>query len=129
MTDEERAEASPPDVGDLDEERQKVAIAGGIIAAVAKNTALEVQGVTGLAATLPERVKRILGAGFAGVAVEFVSERTVRIDLHLEVDDRCPLPDVAGEVRDKVAEKVAGVSGLSVSEVVVHIDRVGGDGA
>lgn len=129
MTDEDRAEAPAPDVGELDEEHRKVAIAGGIIAAVAKNTALEVEGVSGLAATLPERVKHILGAGFAGVAVEFVDERTVRIDLHLEVDEGRPLPEVAHEVKDKVAEKVAGVSGLSVGEVVVHIDRVGGDGA
>jgi uncharacterized alkaline shock family protein YloU len=129
MTDEERAEAPPLDQSELDEERQKVAIAGGIIAAVAKNTALEVEGVAGLAATLPERVKHILGAGFAGVAVEFVDARTVRIDLHLEVGEGRPLPDVAREVKDKVAEKVAGVSGLGVSDVVVHIDKVGGDGA
>lgn len=126
MTSEER-----PTQADLEaaaeEARQRIAVAAGIIAAVAKNTALEVDGVAGLATTLPQRVKHALGAGFAGVAVDFVDEESVRIDLHLVGRYGAELPAVAREVRSKVGEKIERVSGVGVSDVVVHFDQLACD--
>lgn len=116
-----------PEADAAEHARQSIAVAAGIIAAVAKNTALEVDGVAGLAATLPERVKSILGAGFAGVVVEFLDDETARIDLHLIGRNGVPLPPVADQVRRTVREKIERVSGVRVADVAVHFDQLARD--
>jgi uncharacterized alkaline shock family protein YloU len=110
----------------LSSERGSTTIADTVVTKVAGIAAREVPGV----AALGGGASRALGAmtqrvGLGdersqGVTVE-VGEREAAVDLVVVIDYGESIPQVAQAIRDNVAKRIEGITGLSVTEVNVAV--------
>ena len=58
-----------------------------------------------------------------GIKVE-INEKTTKIDVNIIVEYGTRIPDVAFEIQNKVKKAVETMTGLTVSEVNVHVQGV-----
>jgi uncharacterized alkaline shock family protein YloU len=125
-----RGAGNRPDVsgpGALQTERGNTTIADTVVTKVAGISAREVRGVHDLGGG----VSRALGSvtqrvGITdelsqGVSVE-VGEREAAVDLTVIIDYGESIPQVSQAVRDNVAKRIEGITGLSVTEVNVTVN-------
>jgi uncharacterized alkaline shock family protein YloU len=102
-------------------------IADAVVSKVAGIAAREVPGVHdmgGGAARALGGVTSRMGLGDArgqGVLVE-VGEREAAVDLTLTIDYGESVPQVANAVRDNVATRIEGITGLTVTEVNITVN-------
>lgn len=107
--------------------RGTTTIADAVVSKVAGIAAREVPGVHdmggGAARAVGGLTSRIgLGDGRSqGVAVE-VGEREAAVDLSLTIDYGESIPQVSNAVRENVAKRIEGITGLSVTEVNIAVN-------
>ena len=114
---------SPP----LQTGRGVTTIADAVVSKVAGIAAREVPGVHDMGGSAARAVGGITSRiGLSddrgqGVAVE-VGEREAAVDLTLTIDYGESIPQVSGAVRDNVAKRIEGITGLSVTEVNIAVN-------
>ena len=108
------------------DELGNIHISEEVLAGIAAAAALEVEGVSGLAANLGSDIAELLGKKnlAKGVKVE-VGETEAAVDLYIIVKFGVRIPDVALTVQEKVKNAIESMTGLSVVEVNVHVQGVG----
>ncbi|MEJ7718277.1 MAG: Asp23/Gls24 family envelope stress response protein [Thermoleophilaceae bacterium] len=107
--------------------RGTTTIADSVVSKVAGIAAREVPGVHdmggGAARAVGSLTSRIglSEARTQGVGVE-VGEREAAVDLSLTIDYGESIPQVSNAVRDNVAKRIEGITGLSVTEVNITVN-------
>lgn len=102
-------------------------IADAVVSKVAGIAAREVQGVYDMGGAGARAVGGLTSRiGFSetrtqGVAVE-VGEREAAVDISLVIEYGESIPQVSGAVRDNVAKRIEGITGLSVTEVNITVN-------
>ena len=107
-----------------------VTIAPQVLATVAAGAALAVPGVLRLSHMRPVTVERLLRrvAIEPGVSVA-VADGTALVDLYLVYDRGVNMLDTSRAVQAEVARAIQETVGMTVREVNVHVDDVGGEPA
>lgn len=96
-----------------------------LVGRIAGLAALEVDGVSGLAQSLVEGLSERFGrrAVPGGVRVE-VEAGEVAINVHVVVRLGSRIPEVAQAAQDHIKRVVEAMTGLSVTEVNIHVEGV-----
>lgn len=125
----ERASGSSP----LQTERGNTTIADSVVAKIAGMACREIAGVYRMGSgaarafgAVRDRLPVVSSKAASttqGVSVE-VGEREAAVDLDLVVEYGVPIVDVAGSVRDNVANSIERMTGLQVTEVNIYVDDV-----
>jgi len=89
----------------------QASISADILARYAADAAIEVEGVRAL-------------AGRHGVKVEG-ENRSLRVELHLEVEWGAAIPDLGRDVQKRVGEYLAQMADVEPAEVEVVVDQIG----
>ena len=114
-------------------ENSNIKIADDVVAVIAGVAVSEVQGVYemsgGFAGGISEVLsgKKNLAKGIkvdAGEKEVKIDEKTTKIDVNIIVEYGTRIPDVAFEIQNKVKKAVETMTGLTVSEVNVHVQGV-----
>ena len=101
----------------------KVEIAEEVIRSIAAIAAAEVEGLGGMEGSVADQVAGIFGGRQKGVEIE-VSDGSVKVSLKIAVQYGHPLHELAQRVQERVKRDVEGMTGLRVSVVDVHIQRL-----
>jgi uncharacterized alkaline shock family protein YloU len=106
-------------------ENGNVKIADEVVSVIAGIAATEVDGVVGMSGGFAGGLTELLGKKnlTKGVKVH-VSEKEVSLDIFILVGYGVRIPDIAQEVQEKVKLSVESMTGLSVTEINVHIQGV-----
>lgn len=107
----------------LDRAPGTTTMAPGVLVTLAKLTALNVPGVTGMA-PLPGGVNRIFRRGSGeGVHIE-IDEDCVSIELFLILQSDRNVRDVSRKVQSEVSRAIEEMIGMEVTRVDVHIEDI-----
>ncbi|NMA83829.1 MAG: Asp23/Gls24 family envelope stress response protein [Epulopiscium sp.] len=103
----------------------QVQIADEVVAIIAGLAATEVEGVAGMAGNFTGDLVEILGKKnlSKGVTVD-VGEEDVSVDLGIVIKFGFKIPSVAKAVQEKVKNSIETMTGLSVTEVNLHITGI-----
>jgi uncharacterized alkaline shock family protein YloU len=102
----------------------KVDVSADVVAVLARETALGVDGVEGVCATLKGMVRGALGTAVPGVEARFSDDGGVVLDLHVAARYGRPLSALADDVVSTVRQRVRAVTGSPSVEVIVHFDEI-----
>lgn len=105
------------------DELGNIHISEEVLAGIAAAAALEVDGVSGLAANLGSDIAELLGGKknlSKGVHIT-VEEESVRVDVSILIKYGYTIIDVAKEVQNAVFSAIENTSGLTVECVNVHV--------
>lgn len=95
------------------------------IAAIAALAATDIEGVASMAGNLTNEIIAKLGVRNLSRGVRIaLNENNVSVYLSLNVEFGANIPEVSAKVREKVKSLVENMTGLTVTEVDVHIHRV-----
>jgi uncharacterized alkaline shock family protein YloU len=97
-------------------------VSADAIAEIVSRTAARCYGVVGLAPKT--KVARLLGRESAGAVNVTSLDGSVKIDLHVTIEYGLNLAEVGATVRSQVAYELERLTGLTVSGVEVHIEKV-----
>jgi uncharacterized alkaline shock family protein YloU len=117
-----RETASP-----LDSEKGATSIADNVVTKVAGIATREVPGVHALGGGATRAIGSVtqkVGLGderSQGVSVE-VGEREAAVDLTIVVEYGESIPQVSSQIRENVAKRIEGITGLSVTEVNIAVN-------
>lgn len=102
-----------------------IKISEDVVAIIAGIATSEVKGVSGMSGGFVGGISEILGKkNFAkGVKVQ-VGEKETVIDIYINVEYGCRIPDIAWEVQNKVKTAVENMTGLNVVTVNIHVQGV-----
>jgi uncharacterized alkaline shock family protein YloU len=108
----------------LDEQQGTIRISEDVVAAIASQAAAEIDGVT-LMAAAGAGVSDLIGKkqGRRGVKI-ILDENRVNIDVYLLTAYGKPIPGLAQKVQDRVSASVQSMTGLTVSNVNVHVGGI-----
>jgi uncharacterized alkaline shock family protein YloU len=87
---------------------------------VVRTATLGSYGVTGMAASLPERLLARVGLGEPGIRISFTNELMVELDL--TVAHGLPIAEVARQVDSAVRYAVRRAAGRDVDRLTIHVD-------
>ena len=107
-------------------ENSNIKIADDVVAVIAGVTVSEVQGVYEMSGGFAGGISEVLSGKknlAKGIKVE-INEKTTKIDVNIIVEYGTRIPDVAFEIQNKVKKAVETMTGLTVSEVNVHVQGV-----
>ncbi len=91
-----------------------------VIATIASTAALEVEGVAGLAARVPE-LRNLMGSA-ASKAVSVVNnENETVVDIYLNLKEGVHIPDVGSAVQREIKSAVQSMTGKPVTKINVHV--------
>ncbi len=103
-----------------------VQISAGVIAMIARTTALNVPGVAGLCSTFMERLAGIFGRSQAGAGIKVEMEgRNVSIGLRIVAAHGVRIPEVVWQVQNDIRHGVEHITGKTVKTVNVIVQSVG----
>ena len=103
-----------------------VHISDEVVASIAALTAADVEGVASLSAGVD--FAELIGRRNLAKGVKIaIQDRTVLLDISLLVRYSFPIPAVAAKVQKKVKEAVESMTGLTVSEINIHVFGVSFD--
>lgn len=103
----------------------EVKIADEVVAIIAGLAATEVEGVASMAGNITNELVGKLGMKNLSKGVKVtVSENDVSVDLSLTMDYGYSIPKTSAKVQDRVKSAIESMTGLSVSEVNIHIAGV-----
>jgi len=107
------------------DEYGKVLFADEVIAAIAGKTAREVKGVAEMTGGVFSDITKGLGRKnwTKGVKVQ-VSEKETSVDLYIIVEYGVKVPEVAWNIQESVKKAIETMTGLTVSEVNIHVQEV-----
>ena len=95
------------------------------IAAIAALAATDIEGVASMAGNLTNAIIAKLGVKNLSKGVKIILDGDrVSVDLSLNVDFGTSIPDISEKVKERVKSQVENMTGLTVTEVDVHIHRV-----
>lgn len=103
-----------------------IKIADDVVAVIAGVAVSEVQGVFEMSGGFAGGISEVLSGKknlAKGIKVE-VNDKTAKIDVNIIVEYGTRIPDVAFEIQNKVKKAVETMTGLSVTEVNVHVQGV-----
>lgn len=105
------------------ETTSNVNISDDAIASIAALAATEIEGVSGMSGNLTNELIARLGVKnlSKGVKINLGDDDTAVIDLSLIVKYGCRIPEVCRNVRDKVTAQVENMTGLTVTELNIHV--------
>ena len=102
-----------------------VKVADEVVAIIAGLAATEVRGVAHLAGNITNDMVARVGVKKLSHSVRVeVLENMVTIDLALEVDLGCSIPEVSLQVQEKVKNAVENMTGMKVTDVNIQIAGV-----
>ena len=110
-------------------QNNNIKIADDVVAVIAGVAVSEVQGVFGMSGGFAGGISEVLSGKknlAKGIKVE-VTDKTTKIDVNIIVEYGTRIPDVAFEIQSKVKKAVETMTGLSVTEVNVHVQGVNTD--
>ncbi len=97
-------------------------IADEVLAVVAASAALEVEGVSSLAANLSSDLAELMGKKVYSKGVRLlVSNAQVMVEISILIQYGYVIPDVARKVQEAVMTAVTNTSGMEVSQVNVQV--------
>ena len=108
------------------ENSNNIKIADDVVAVIAGVAVSEVQGVYEMSGGFAGGISEVLSGKknlAKGIKVE-LTEKSAKIDVNIVVEYGTRIPDVAYEIQSKVKKAVETMTGLSVSEVNVHVQGV-----
>ena len=106
-------------------ERGEVKIASDVVAAIAALAATEIDGVYSMAGNITNELIGKLGMKNLSKGVKILMEGgIVRVDMMVVVNYGYSIPEVSGQVQERVSQQIENMTGLSVSEVNVRIAGV-----
>ena len=103
-----------------------IRIADDVVAVIAGVAVSEVQGVYEMSGGFAGGISEVLSGKknlAKGIKVE-VNDKSTKIDVNIIVEYGTRIPDVAFEIQNKVKKAVETMTGLSVTEVNVHVQGV-----
>ncbi|HJJ05965.1 MAG TPA: Asp23/Gls24 family envelope stress response protein [Clostridiaceae bacterium] len=103
-----------------------IKIADDVVAVIAGVAVSEVNGVYEMSGGFAGGISEVLSGKknlAKGIKVE-VNDKTTKIDVNIIVEYGTRIPDVAFEIQNKVKKAVETMTGLSVTEVNVHVQGV-----
>lgn len=107
------------------DELGNIHISEEVLAVISAAAALEVEGVSGLAANLGSDLAELLGKKSLSRGVHLqVEEDRVTVEIAIMVKYGYTIPDVAQAVQEAVASSVEATSGLQVDAVNVNVGGV-----
>lgn len=102
-----------------------VKIASDVVMVIATMAATEVKGVAGMSISLTGDIAGKFGMKSQGKGIKVqIGEEETSIDLYLNVEYGVRIPDVAWEVQQNVKKSVETMTGLTVSEINIHIQGI-----
>lgn len=107
-------------------ENSNIKIADDVVAVIAGVAVSKVQGVYEMSGGFAGGISEVLSGKknlAKGIKVE-INEKTTKIDVNIIVEYGTRIPDVAFEIQNKVKKAVETMTGLTVSEVNVHVQGV-----
>ena len=110
-------------------QNNNIKIADDVVAVIAGVAVSEVQGVFGMSGGFAGGISEVLSGKknlAKGIKVE-VEDKTTKIDVNIIVEYGTRIPDVAYEIQSKVKKAVETMTGLTVTEVNVHVQGVNTD--
>ena len=103
----------------------EVKIASDVVAAIAALAATEIDGVYSMAGNITNELIGKLGMKNLSKGVKILMEGgIVRVDMMVVVFYGYSIPEVSGQVQERVSQQIENMTGLSVSEVNVRIAGV-----
>lgn len=111
---------------ELSGDNNEIKIADDVVAIIAGVAVSEVSGVAEMAGGFAGGITEVLSGKknlAKGIKVE-VGEKNTKIDVNIIVEYGVRIPDVAFEIQNRVKKAVETMTGLSVSEVNVHVQGV-----
>ena len=103
----------------------EVKIASDVVAAIAALAATEIDGVYSMAGNITNELIGKLGMKNLSKGVKILMEGgIVRVDMMVVVNYGYSIPEVSGQVQERVSQQMENMTGLSVSEVNVRIAGV-----
>lgn len=110
------------------ETTSSIKISEDAIAAIAALAATDIEGVASMAGNLTNELIAKLGIQNTSKGVKIsLGDQCVEIELSLNVEYGCCIPEVCSKVREKVKSQVENMTGLSVTDVSIHIAGVNMD--
>jgi uncharacterized alkaline shock family protein YloU len=103
-----------------------IRIADDVVAVIAGVAVSEVQGVYEMSGGFAGGISEVLSGKknlAKGIKVE-VNDKSTKIDVNIIVEYGTRIPDVAFEIQNKVKKAVETMTGLTVTEVNVHVQGV-----
>ena len=103
-----------------------IRISDDVVSVIAGVAVSEVQGVAGMAGGFAGGISEVLSGKknlSKGIKVE-VGEKETKIDVNIIVEYGVRIPDVAFEIQNRVKKAVENMTGLTVTEVNVHVQGV-----
>lgn len=103
----------------------EVKIASDVVAAIAALAATEVDGVHSMAGNITNELIGKFGMKNLSKGVKVLLENgVVRVDMTVVVNYGYGIPDVSGQIQERVSQQIENMTGLAVSEVNVRIAGV-----
>lgn len=104
------------------DEMGTIHIADEVLAVVAASAALEVEGVSSLAANLQSDIAELMGRKVYSKGVRLlVANGQVMVEISILIQYGYVIPDVARKVQEVVMSAVTNTSGMEVSQVNVQV--------
>ncbi len=100
----------------------KTTLSPEVLLTIARQAALEVEGISGRA-PLRGRVNDLFGHAGDGVRMT-VEDNHVFVDLYLVVDQDVNIREISRTVQQKVNRSIAEMTGLEVGHVNIHIEDI-----
>lgn len=108
------------------DEMGTIHIADEVLAVVAASAALEVEGVSSLAANLSSDLAELMGKKVYSKGVRLtVANGQVMVDISILIRYGFSIPDVAKKVQEAVMNAVSNTSGMEVSQVNIQVAGIG----
>lgn len=107
-------------------ENNNIKIADDVVAVIAGVAVSEVNGVYEMSGGFAGGISEVLSGKknlAKGIKVDLI-DKSAKIDVNIIVEYGTRIPDVAFEIQNKVKKAVETMTGLSVSEVNVHVQGV-----
>ena len=104
------------------DDKGSINISEEVVAIIAATAAMETEGVASLSASLGKDIAELLGKKSLSKGVRVsVEEESVKADVYITVKLGVSVNKVAAAVQESVLQAVESATGLSVSEVNVHV--------
>lgn len=123
---EERKEEVVNEEITISSDNNEIKIADDVVAVIAGVAVSEVPGVAEMAGGFAGGITEVLSGKknlAKGIKVE-VGDKETKIDVNIIVEYGVRIPDVAFEIQNRVKKSVETMTGLTVTEVNVHVQGV-----